>query len=227
MKVDLGRISALLDYALVDASLFVLALTHRSAGSPNNERLEFLGDAVLDLVVAQDLYDRFPTADEGELSRMRSVLVRGDNLAKLARRLNIADHILLGTGELKSGGHRRCSILAGVLEALIGAIYLDGGFDASAKFIRAIYASEYDEMSLKDAVKDPKTRLQEYLQSRRLDLPVYNVLNISGDGHQQTFEAECRVEALTESAVGYGASRRKAEQQAAAQLLQQLTGADE
>lgn len=223
MNSDMKSVEAILDYSIVDESLFVLALTHRSASNYNNERLEFLGDAVLDLVVAEDLYQRFPEADEGELSRMRASLVRGDTLAKLARDVNLADHLILGSGEMKSGGHRRASILAGAIEALIGAIYLDSGFDASQRFIRHLYASEYEELTLEDALKDPKTRLQEYCQSRSLSLPSYNVLSIVGEGHNQVFSSECRIKSLPEEITqGEGASRRKAEQKAAASMLVRL-----
>ena len=220
MKFDRNTIEALLDYRLVDPSLFVRALTHRSADNCNNERLEYLGDAVLDLVVAEDLYQRFPEADEGELSRMRAALVRGDTLAKLAREINIAQHLILGSGEMKSGGHRRSSILAGTIEALIGAIYLDSGFDASQAFIRHLYTREFAQLSLDDALKDPKTRLQEHAQSRNLPLPAYTVTNIAGEGHEQIFTAECVIDTLSQAVVsGEGRSRRKAEQEAAEAML--------
>lgn len=216
-------IEAILNYRIVDESLFVLALTHRSAGNQNNERLEFLGDAVLDLVIAEDLYQRFPDADEGELSRMRASLVKGDTLSKLARGINLADHLILGSGEMKSGGHRRSSILAGTIEALIGAIYLDSGFEASQRFVRHLYTAEYEGLTLKDALKDPKTRLQEYCQSRGMSLPSYNVLSILGEGHKQMFTCECHIKTLPEeTAEGEGASRRKAEQKAAASMLVRL-----
>jgi len=216
-------LEALLNYRIVDQSLFVLALTHRSASNKNNERLEYLGDAVLDLIVADDLYLRFPQADEGELSRMRAALVKGDTLAKLAREIDIAEHLILGSGEMKSGGHRRSSILAGTIEALIGAIYLDSGFDASQEFIRHLYQREYEEFSLDDALKDAKTRLQEYAQSRGLSLPNYTVTSIVGEGHEQLFNVECVIDALLEGAVnGEGRSRRKAEQAAAAAMLARL-----
>lgn len=220
MKIDLKAIEALLNYRVSDSLLFVQALTHRSANALNNERLEYLGDAVLDMVVAEDLYQRFPQADEGQLSRMRAKLVKGDTLAKLARGIGLADHLILGSGEMKSGGHRRASILAGTIEALIGAIYLDGGFAASQSFVRHLYAAEYEALTLEDALKDPKTRLQEYTQSRSLPLPTYNVVNISGEGHKQTFSCECRIDTFPEEiAVGEGSSRRKAEQKAASVML--------
>lgn len=218
-----GALEALLNCRIIDKSLFVLALTHRSASNQNNERLEYLGDAVLDLIVADDLYLRFPQADEGELSRMRAALVKGDTLAKLAREIDIAEHLILGSGEMKSGGHRRSSILAGTIEALIGAIYLDSGFDASQEFIRHLYRREYEAFSLDDALKDAKTRLQEYAQSRGLSLPNYTVTNIIGEGHEQLFNVECVIDTLLEGAVnGEGRSRRKAEQVAAAAMLARL-----
>ncbi|MBL1432787.1 MAG: ribonuclease III [Gammaproteobacteria bacterium] len=222
-KFNLKTVEELLCYRLIDQSLFVQALTHRSASNQNNERLEYLGDAVLDLVVAEDLYLRFPEADEGELSRMRASLVNGDTLAKLAREVDLAEHLILGSGEMKSGGHRRSSILAGTIEALIGAIYLDGGFNASQAFIRHLYLREYEVLSLDDALKDPKTRLQEYSQSRSLPLPGYVVMSIVGEGHQQVFTVECAIDTLSKGAVsGEGRSRRKAEQSSAAAMLVRL-----
>ncbi len=223
MNVKFKSIEKILDYQIVDQTLFVLALTHRSVGNKNNERLEFLGDAVLDLVVAEDIYLRFSKADEGQLSRMRARLVKGDTLAKIARDIGLADHLILGSGEMKSGGRRRASILAGTLEALIGAIYLDSGYEASQKVIRHLYTAEYEQLSLEDALKDPKTRLQEYCQSRSMSLPSYKVLSILGEGHNQVFTCECSIKSLPEEmTTGESISRRKAEQQAAASMLVRL-----
>ncbi|MBL1294147.1 MAG: ribonuclease III [Thiotrichales bacterium] len=219
LAFNLKAIEALLDYRIVGQKLFAQALTHRSASNQNNERLEYLGDAVLDLVVAEDLYLRFPEADEGELSRMRASLVKGDTLAKLARDIDLAEHLILGSGEMKSGGHRRSSILAGTIEALIGAIYLDGGFDASQTFIRYLYFKEYETLSLDDAKKDPKTLLQEYAQSRSLSLPSYTIESMSGEGHKQAFVAACGMEKPLSTTTGEGGSRRKAEQAAASAML--------
>lgn len=226
MSFTKKKIEAILDYRIVEQKLFVQALTHRSASNQNNERLEFLGDAVLDLVVAEDLYLRFPEADEGELSRMRAALVKGETLANLARDIDLADHLILGSGEMKSGGHRRSSILAGTIEALIGAIYLDGGFEASQAFIRHLYQKEYETLSLDDAKKDPKTRLQEYAQSRSWSLPSYTIESMSGEGHQQVFVAACRMQRPNSMTMGEGSSRRKAEQAAAAAMLLEINTAN-
>lgn len=215
-----------LDYRFNDPTLLDSALTHRSAGGANNERLEFLGDAILGLVIADALYRRYPEASEGELSRLRASLVRKQTLAELARDLDLGEYLRLGSGELKSGGYRRDSILADALEAIFGAVYLDGGFAASVAMIRALYAERFAQLPAEAvAVKDAKTRLQEHLQGRHLELPEYVVLAISGDAHDQVFEVECRVAGLAHSVRGTGSSRRRAEQQAAQRMLD-LLGAD-
>lgn len=218
----LGR----LGYRFADPTLLRNALTHRSAGGLNNERLEFLGDAVLGLVIAEALYKRYPDASEGELSRLRASLVRKQTLAELARDLCIGDCLRLGSGELKSGGFRRDSILADALEAIFGAVYLDSGFAACAGLIIHLYAERLERLPVRPlAVKDPKTRLQELLQGRRLELPEYRVVSVHGDAHEQVFEVECRAPSVGETTLGYGSSRRRAEQQAAQQMLA-LLGAD-
>lgn len=199
-----------------------MALTHRSYGSQNNERLEFLGDSVLSLVISEILYHKFPASDEGALSRLRANMVNGEMLAKIARRLELGDELLLGPGELKSGGFRRDSILAGALEAIIGAIWLEGGYEASREFIARIFSAEIDEVSLDQVIKDPKTRLQEYLQARQCALPAYQVVDVSGRDHAQVFRVECRVDSLPAAVTGSGGSRRKAEQDAAARALEYL-----
>jgi ribonuclease-3 len=203
------------DTALLDA-----ALTHRSAGGINNERLEFLGDAVLNCVVAMMLYREFGAADEGELSRFRSSLVSGESLARIAAEIGLGEQLRLGSGELKSGGFRRKSILADALEALFGALYLDGGFDAAAQAIERLYAGRLDRLPTAAELKDPKTRLQEALQARGHGLPVYTVESVSGEPHDQTFYVSCRVEALDLIEQACGSSRRKAEQAAAAAVLE-------
>lgn len=209
-----------------DPALLDSALTHRSAGGVNNERLEFLGDAVLGLVIADALFQRYPAASEGELSRLRASLVRKQTLAELARDLQLGDYLRLGPGELKSGGYRRDSILADALEAIFGAVYLDSGFAACAELIRSQYAARLEALPEEAlALKDSKTQLQEYLQGRHLNLPEYTVLAIGGDAHDQIFEVECRIVALAQTARGTGSSRRRAEQQAAQQMLE-LLGAD-
>lgn len=199
-----------------------MALTHRSYGSPNNERLEFLGDAVLSLVISEALYLKFPRQDEGALSRLRANLVNGETLARRARELALGEELLLGPGEMKSGGFRRDSILAGAVEALIGAVYLEAGFGAARELVLAVFAREIAAVSPERAIKDPKTRLQEYLQGRHLPLPDYQVLSIEGHDHAQVFRVECRVAGLSEALTGEGSSRRKAEQEAAEKALQLL-----
>lgn len=196
-----------------------MALTHRSYGNPNNERLEFLGDAVLSLIIAEVLYMRFPCEDEGALSRLRANLVNGEVLARRARDLDLGDELLLGPGEMKSGGFRRDSILAGALEALIGAAYLETGLEAARGLVRTVLGAEIEGISPDQAAKDPKTRLQEYLQARRLPLPEYRVLSVEGQDHAQLFRVECRVASLDQALSGEGNSRRRAEQDAAGKAL--------
>lgn len=208
-------------YRFTDGRLLEAALTHRSAGSINYERLEFLGDAILNFIIAEEIYQRFPQAHEGELSRLRASLVKEETLAQLARYLELGQHLILGQGEQKSGGHRRASTLADALEALIGAVYLDGGFAACREMIVSLYRERLDAASPSTDLKDPKTRLQEYLQSRRLPPPLYNVLEISGEAHAQTFRMECVVQGR-ESTQGTGSSRRRAEQDAAEKMLELL-----
>lgn len=221
-----GALLKRLGYRFRDASLLDSALTHRSAGGLNNERLEFLGDAVLGLVIAEDLYKRYPEASEGELSRLRASLVRKQTLAELARDLELGECLRLGSGELKSGGYRRDSILADALEAIFGAVYLDSGFAGCAQLIQALYSERLGALPDEPmALKDPKTLLQEHLQGQHLELPEYSVISIRGDAHQQVFEVECRVPALDQSTRGNGSSRRRAEQQAAQAMLESL-GAD-
>lgn len=207
-----------LGYECRDQALLEAALTHRSAGGPHNERLEFLGDAVLNCVVAILVFREFGAADEGDLSRFRSSLVSGEALSVIAAEINLGEQLRLGSGELKSGGFRRKSILADALEALFGAIYLDGGFEAAQRVIERLFAPRLDKLPSAAELKDPKTRLQETLQARGLPLPSYTVESTSGEAHNQSFEVRCSVEALGLSVVASGASRRRAEQ-AAAQLV--------
>lgn len=209
-------------HRFADPGLFRQALTHRSRGTPNNERLEFLGDGVLNFIVASLLYERFPRLSEGELSRARAYLVREETLLQIALGLNLGDHMLLGEGELKSGGFRRPSMLADTLEALLGAVYLDGGFAAAVNVVTRLYTDILTELDPVHLYKDPKTRLQEFLQGRRLGLPVYTVMATSGAAHAQQFEVECSIVELNLRARGQGASRRAAEQQAAEQAYAQL-----
>ena len=209
-------------YTCRDLDLFAAALTHRSLGGRHNERLEFLGDAVLNCVTADLLYRYFPAAPEGELSRYRATLVSGESLAMLASEFNLGDRMQLGAGELKSGGFRRKSILADGLEAVLGAVYLDGGFAAAAKVIEHIFAQRLPQLPSAAQLKDPKTRLQETLQSRAYALPEYVVESISGEPHAQQFRIRCEVATLEILTIGEGSSRRAAEQAAAQLAVEQL-----
>jgi ribonuclease-3 len=222
LKRSRDKLCQRLGYRFSREDLLDMALTHRSYGSPNNERLEFLGDAVLSLIVSEALYLKFPQQDEGALSRLRANLVNGETLACRARELELGDELLMGPGELKSGGFRRDSILAGALEALIGAVYLEAEFDAARELVHTVFAGEIGAVSPDQAVKDPKTRLQEYLQGRRLPLPEYQVVSVEGHDHAQIFRIECKVTGLAESLSGEGGSRRKAEQDAAEKALRLL-----
>ncbi|MGO9934087.1 MAG: ribonuclease III [Steroidobacteraceae bacterium] len=195
------------------------ALTHRSAGALHNERLEFLGDSILNCSVARMLYEAHREADEGALSRLRATLVSGETLAQIAGEVGLGEHLRLGAGELKSGGYRRASILADALEALLGAIFLDSGFDAAAAAVARIMTPRMLDLPGADALKDPKTRLQEILQASGLALPLYTLTAVAGDPHAQSFTVTCEVPALEVAAVGEGASRRRAEQLAAAKVL--------
>ncbi len=211
-----------LGYECRDPALLEAALTHRSAGGPHNERLEFLGDAVLNCVVAMLVFREFGAADEGDLSRFRSSLVSGEALAVIAAEIGLGDQLRLGSGELKSGGFRRKSILADTLEAVFGAIYLDGGFDAAAGVIERLFIPRLDRLPSAAELKDPKTRLQETLQARGLPLPSYVVDSVSGEAHSQMFQVSCSVDALGLRTYATGASRRRAEQAAAQLMLEQL-----
>jgi ribonuclease-3 len=206
-----------------DESLFLRALTHRSAESRNNERLEFLGDSVLGFVIAECLYEKFPEADEGVLSRMRAILVNQSALAEHARRLGLGDYLILGSGELKSGGYRRDSILSDAMEAIMGALLKDQGMDAARAWILELFEESVARLSMNDWRKDPKTRLQELVQGRGLDLPAYSLLSQEGQPHDQHFRVECRVSLLPDASLGEGASRKKAEQQAAERMLDELS----
>jgi ribonuclease III len=212
-------VSERLGYQPRDLVLFRAALTHRSVPGPNNERLEFLGDAVLNLLIAHRLYGSFPQASEGDLSRLRARLVSREPLAEIALSLGLGEMLQLGSGELRSGGFRRQSILADALEALFGAIYLDGGLAALEPIITRLFAGRIAALPSPEALKDAKTRLQEYLQSRSLTLPRYAILGIEGEDHAQTFRVSCEVAGLSLRVAGEGSSRRRAEQEAAARML--------
>ncbi|MDG1581696.1 ribonuclease III [Pseudomonas sp. GOM6] len=219
MSQSLSRLERQLGHVFQNQELMLLALTHRSFAGRNNERLEFLGDAILNFVAGEALFERFPQAREGQLSRLRARLVKGETLAILARGFDLGDYLRLGSGELKSGGFRRESILADALEALIGAIYLDAGMDVARDRVLAWLAGELDGLTLVDTNKDPKTRLQEFLQSRGAELPRYEVVDIQGEPHCRTFFVQCEIALLTDKTQGQGASRRIAEQVAAAAAL--------
>ncbi len=219
MKADVDKLCRTLSYRFIDQKLLEQALTHRSAGGQNNERLEYLGDAILGFVVADELYSHFPEATEGQLSRLRSSLVKRDTLAKVAREFKLGDYLRLGQGELRSGGQSRDSILADGLEAIFASIYLDGGYKACRDVIQAIFLPRIQSLSLNSQQKDPKTQLQEHLQAKRIELPDYAILNIDGDPHNQRFSVTCAVSSLGEKTTGVGASRRKAEQDAASKML--------
>jgi len=206
---------ARLGYQFRDSDLLRQALTHRSYSPAHNERLEFLGDAVLNCAVALLLYERFPRLPEGDLSRLRANLVNQETLSRIAMSMQLGSELRLGEGELKSGGFRRPSILADGLEAVVGAVFVDGGFDPAAQLISRIYAPLLAELNATTPGKDPKTLLQEHLQGRRLQLPQYNVISVSGEAHEQQFEVECVVADLAIRTLGEGSSRRSAEQSAA------------
>ncbi|WP_432696486.1 ribonuclease III [Marinobacterium sp. YM272] len=222
MIKPINELARRLGHQFSDASLFELALTHRSCGKKNNERLEFLGDSILNFVIAEALYAKFPAAREGQMSRLRARLVKGETLSEIARELGIGDYLRLGSGELKSGGFRRDSILADSVEAIIGAIYLDTDMDRVRPFILKWYQARLDALDLNESLKDSKTRLQEFLQSRRESLPKYELLSVEGEAHAQTFHIRCEVGLLPEPTEGVGNSRRQAEQEAARAALQAL-----
>ena len=215
----LAWVRAELGYEPRDRDLFRAALTHRSASGPNNERLEFLGDAVLNLVVAHHLYAAFPDASEGDLSRLRARVVSGEPLAEVAASLELGEALQLGSGELKTGGFRRQSILADAFEAVCGALYLDGGLAVAEGVIERLLEPRIAALPAPHELKDAKTRLQEYLQSRGLSLPRYRVERVEGEAHAQTFHVNCEVPALRLAAEGSGSSRRRAEQEAAERIL--------
>lgn len=216
------RLQKALGYSFQQPELLRQALTHRSHSSPHNERLEFLGDSVLNCTVATLLYQRFPNVKEGDLSRLRASLVRQETLAEIGEKLALGDVLRLGEGELKSGGFRRPSIIADALEALFGAIYLDAGFDAAQRVIGELYRLRLEEIDPTKAGKDAKTSLQEYLQARRLPVPIYTLKATHGDAHAQQFSVSCSIPSLQIETHGNGPSRRAAEQQAAQAVLDGL-----
>jgi ribonuclease-3 len=215
-------LQARLQHRFTNASLLSLALTHRSFGNPHNERLEFLGDSVLNLAVSGMLYQALQHQPEGDLSRVRANLVKQDTLHQLAMDLGLAGMVRLGEGEMRSGGQHRPSILADALEAVIGAVYLDAGYDKAQALVMRLFENVDLSPTMTAAAKDPKTELQEWLQARRWQLPVYRVVGTTGAAHQQTFDVECEVTELKQSQRGIGSSRRSGEQAAALAMLQWL-----
>lgn len=211
-----------LQYQFNDQGLLTLALKHRSVGGESNERLEFLGDSILNFVIAEQLFLKFPRESEGVLSRLRASLVKGETLAELARDLNLGDCLSLGQGEMKSGGFRRASILADGFEAIIGAVYLDSDFERVKKLLLHLFTERLKIISPNVTIKDPKTRLQEFLQSRKKPLPVYELVSLVGEEHEQQFVVSCQIDYEDELMTGQGSSRRKAEQEAAQKMLGKL-----
>ena len=205
-----------------DPEWFVLALTHRSIGAKNNERLEFLGDSVLGFVIAEALFTKFPQASEGVLSRLRASLVNQESLAELARLHKLGDYLILGSGELKSGGFRRASILSDALEAIMGAVIQDQGIENCKIWVLRLFKDRLSELRLDNWQKDPKTRLQEYMQARQIEVPSYTLVSESGLPHEKTFKVECSIELSDKKYTGTGVSRKKAEQDAAELMLKKI-----
>ncbi|MCG8672256.1 MAG: ribonuclease III [Pseudomonadales bacterium] len=221
---DYRSLESAIGYQFKGEELIGLALTHRSAsGQNNNERLEFLGDSILNFIVGESLFRLFPDAKEGQLSRLRASLVKGTTLAELGQQFQLNQYIKVGPGELKSGGTKRSSTLADAVEAIIGAIYLESGFEICQKVVNEWFETRFKGLSLTDTVKDNKTRLQETLQARKLPLPSYNIVSIEGKSHCQTFKIECVIEGISTPFLGEGTSRRHAEQQAAGKALTALS----
>jgi len=215
-----ASLSRIIHYTFNDPSFMTMALTHRSFSSQHNERLEFLGDSVLSFVIANELYKRFPRIDEGDLSRLRAQLVKESSLSTIATSIGLGDFIRLGEGELKSAGWRRPSILADTFESIIGAIYLDGGIKPTHEFVLRFFETQLNEIDPKLIQKDPKTLLQELLQSKKSDLPIYTIVSIEGEAHSQTFTIECQIKKSNIKTQGVGNSRRIAEQEAASRAYQ-------
>ncbi|MBX3679137.1 ribonuclease III [Cognatazoarcus halotolerans] len=222
--MDYARLQAAIGYRFGQESLLQQALTHRSFGTPHNERLEFLGDSILNCTIAIELFERYERLREGEMSRLRATLVRQEALHQIAVVLNLGSFLRLGEGELKSGGFRRPSILADALEALFAAVFLDGGLEAARGVISKLYRPMIDALDNRAVLKDPKTALQEWLQGRRKPLPRYELAEIRGEAHAQEFEVTCVIDQPSVRTIGVGPSRRAAEQQAAQGALQRLQG---
>jgi len=216
---DLSRLEKSLDYQFQNSVLLKEAVTHRSASAKNNERLEFLGDSILNFVIAAELYTRYPASSEGDLSRLRASLVNKEGLFLVSQDLNLGSYLILGSGELKSGGYRRNSILADTVEAVFGAVYMDSDLERCRILILQLYHEQLENVPDADSLKDPKTKLQELLQSRKLGLPEYNVIEIVGKAHNQQFTVNCSINKLELTTQGSASNRRKAEQQAADNII--------
>ncbi len=219
---DLEQLQRRIGYQFKQPEHLLLALTHRSYGNQNNERLEFLGDSIVNMVIAEHLFVQFEKAREGQLSRLRARMVKGVTLAEIGREFDLGKFLRLGSGELKSGGYRRDSILADAVESIIGAIYLDSDFDTCRSLVLGWFEQRLQNLNLQDTQKDPKTRLQEFLQSRQFPLPRYEVISVDGEAHAQTFHVSCNLPSLDRTTTGVGSSRRLAEQQAARSALKAL-----
>ncbi|MBA2648519.1 MAG: ribonuclease III [Legionella sp.] len=226
MKIDLDRLSRRLGYHFKHPKFLKQALTHCSMGAENYERFEFLGDSILSFVIANELFKRFGAYSEGQLSRLRSSLVRGDTLAEIGAEIGLGNFLILGQGELKSGGFRRASILADALEAVFAAVFFDGGIESAQKVILHLYWKRLESSDLNETLKDSKTQLQEYLQSEKYPLPEYVLTKVEGDEHDQIFYVSCTVKGIANVSFGHGSNRRKAEQLAAKSLLDELRNID-
>lgn len=222
MRESPDRLCRAIGYEFKNGGLLKIALTHRSVGPVNNERLEFLGDSILGFVISDWLFDNFPDVDEGQLSRLRASLVKGDSLAEIGRKLNLGKYLWLGPGELRSGGQSRGSILADTIEAIFAAVYFDGGYYASRQLILNLFEEKLVSINTIAQLKDPKTLLQEYLQARKCELPIYTVIGITGEPHDQLFTVTCEVKPFLINKQGEGCSRRKAEQHAADLCMRHL-----
>jgi ribonuclease-3 len=220
--ISIKKLCKKLGYTFNNVALITEAITHRSKHTINNERLEFLGDSILGYVISSELFRCFPDSTEGELTRGRAMLVKGETLAELALDMELGEFLQLGPGELKSGGYRRKSILSDAMEAIIGAIYIDGGLEPARQYILSLYDTKLKSISLEKVRKDPKTQLQEYMQSLKCPLPDYEVVATSGSDHEQEFEVSCTISGLPKPIKGAGSSRRKAEQDAAKKVLKIL-----
>ncbi|GAA0820580.1 ribonuclease III [Colwellia asteriadis] len=223
---NLARLTKKLGYEFEQTNLLIQALTHRSAKGAHNERLEFLGDSILGFVIAEALYEQFPKHDEGDLTRMRSSLVKGVTLAEIARDFSLGEYLILGPGELKSGGHRRESILEDAIEAIIGAIYIDSNIEQCKQLILTWFDKRLSKIKPGNEQKDPKTQLQEYLQGRKTPLPSYEVIDTKGQSHNQEFTVSCQTSVIDKEVIAKGTSRRKAEQAAAQQILALISEAN-